>query len=64
MTGVHNLYKMMANGIVKVPAIDINDSITKSKSDNLYDCQESLTDGIKQAADMLIVGEVVVSSGL
>ncbi|KAJ1077102.1 hypothetical protein K5549_021980, partial [Capra hircus] len=47
--GVHNLYKMMANGILKVPAINVNDSVTKSKFDNLYGCRESLIDGIKRA---------------
>uniref|UniRef100_A0A2K5JL86 adenosylhomocysteinase n=1 Tax=Colobus angolensis palliatus TaxID=336983 RepID=A0A2K5JL86_COLAP len=54
MTGVHNLYKMMANGILKVPAISVNDSVTKSKFDNLYGCWESLIDGIKRATDVMI----------
>uniref|UniRef100_A0A8C2R9Q1 Adenosylhomocysteinase n=1 Tax=Capra hircus TaxID=9925 RepID=A0A8C2R9Q1_CAPHI len=53
-TGVHNLYKMMANGILKVPAINVNDSVTKSKFDNLYGCRESLIDGIKRATDVII----------
>ncbi|KAL4698867.1 hypothetical protein H8959_011524 [Pygathrix nigripes] len=57
MTGVHNLYKMMANGIFKVPAINVNDSITKSKFDNLYGCWESLIDGIKRATDVMIAGK-------
>ncbi|KAL6036927.1 hypothetical protein STEG23_015239 [Scotinomys teguina] len=59
-TGVQNLYKMMANGILKVPAINVNDSVTKSKFDNLYDCRESLIDGIKWATDVMIAGKVVV----
>ncbi|KAK7797122.1 hypothetical protein U0070_011687, partial [Myodes glareolus] len=53
-TGVHNLYKMMTNGILKVPAINVNDSVTKSKFDNLYGCWESLIDGIKRATDVMI----------
>ncbi|XP_012859166.1 adenosylhomocysteinase-like [Echinops telfairi] len=56
-TGVHNLYKMKANGILKVPAINVNDSVTKSKFDNLYGCRESLIDGIKRATDVMIVGK-------
>ncbi|EHH19765.1 hypothetical protein EGK_02487 [Macaca mulatta] len=62
-TGVHNLYKMMANGILKVPAINVNDSITKSKFDNLYGCRESLIDGIKRATDVMIAGKVAVVAG-
>ncbi|XP_017727719.1 PREDICTED: adenosylhomocysteinase-like [Rhinopithecus bieti] len=63
MTGVHNLYKMMANGILKVPAINVNDSITKSKFDNLYGCWESLIDGIKRATDVMIAAKVAVVAG-
>ncbi|XP_011814801.1 PREDICTED: adenosylhomocysteinase isoform X1 [Colobus angolensis palliatus] len=62
-TGVHNLYKMMANGILKVPAINVNDSVTKSKFDNLYGCRESLIDGIKRATDVMIAGKVAVVAG-
>uniref|UniRef100_A0A4W5KZS5 adenosylhomocysteinase n=1 Tax=Hucho hucho TaxID=62062 RepID=A0A4W5KZS5_9TELE len=57
-TGVHNLYKMMKNGELKVPAINVNDSVTKSKFDNLYGCRESLIDGIKRATDVMIAGKV------
>uniref|UniRef100_G1RG91 Adenosylhomocysteinase n=1 Tax=Nomascus leucogenys TaxID=61853 RepID=G1RG91_NOMLE len=62
-TGVHNLYKMMANGILRVPAINVNDSVTKSKFDNLYGCRESLIDGIKRATDVMIAGKVAVVAG-
>ncbi|CAD7693428.1 unnamed protein product [Nyctereutes procyonoides] len=62
-TGVHNLYKMMANGKLKVPAINVNDSVTKSKFDNLYGCRESLIDGIKWATDVMIAGKVAVVAG-
>ncbi|KAG8517855.1 Adenosylhomocysteinase [Galemys pyrenaicus] len=62
-TGVHNLYKMMANGVLKVPAINVNDSVTKSKFDNLYGCRESLIDGIKRATDVMIAGKVAVVAG-
>uniref|UniRef100_A0A8C5P1M3 Adenosylhomocysteinase n=1 Tax=Jaculus jaculus TaxID=51337 RepID=A0A8C5P1M3_JACJA len=62
-TRVHNLYKMMANGILKVPAINVNDSVTKSKFDNLYGCRESLIDGIKRATDVMIAGKVAVVAG-
>ncbi|XP_012860158.1 adenosylhomocysteinase-like, partial [Echinops telfairi] len=62
-TGAHNLYKMKANGILKVPAINVNDSVTKSKFDNLYGCRESLIDGIKQATDVMIAGKVAVVAG-
>uniref|UniRef100_A0A8C0KDB0 adenosylhomocysteinase n=1 Tax=Canis lupus dingo TaxID=286419 RepID=A0A8C0KDB0_CANLU len=61
--GVHNLYKMMANGELKVPAINVNDSVTKSKFDNLYGCRESLIDGIKWATDVMIAGKVAVVAG-
>ena len=62
-TGVHNLYKMMQNGTLKVPAINVNDSVTKSKFDNLYGCRESLIDGIKRATDVMIAGKVAVVAG-
>ncbi|XP_025971527.1 adenosylhomocysteinase [Dromaius novaehollandiae] len=62
-TGVHNLYKMKANGTLKVPAINVNDSVTKSKFDNLYGCRESLIDGIKRATDVMIAGKVAVVAG-
>nr|KAF6281897.1 hypothetical protein mPipKuh1_010198 [Pipistrellus kuhlii] len=54
---------MMANGILKVPAINVNDSITKSKFDNLYGCRESLIDGINRATDVMIAGKMVVVAG-
>ncbi len=62
-TGVHRLYQMHARGDLKVPAININDSVTKSKFDNLYGCRESLADGIKRATDVMIAGKVVVICG-
>lgn len=62
-TGVHNLYKMMADGKLKVPAINVNDSVTKSKFDNLYGCRESLVDGIKRATDVMLAGKVAVVAG-
>merc|ERR1712033_70503 len=62
-TGVHNLYKMMKAGKLKVPAINVNDSVTKSKFDNLYGCRESLTDGIKRATDVMIAGKTAVVAG-
>ncbi|KAM9814210.1 adenosylhomocysteinase [Neosynchiropus ocellatus] len=62
-TGVHNLYKMMKSGELKVPAINVNDSVTKSKFDNLYGCRESLIDGIKRATDVMIAGKVAVVAG-
>lgn len=62
-TGVHNLYKMMKAGTLKVPAINVNDSVTKSKFDNLYGCRESLIDGIKRATDVMIAGKVAVVAG-
>ena len=62
-TGVHNLYKMMKNGALKVPAINVNDSVTKSKFDNLYGCRESLVDGIKRATDVMLAGKVAVVAG-
>src|SRR5580698_581502 len=62
-TGVHRLYQMHARGELKVPAINVNDSVTKSKFDNLYGCRESLADGIKRATDVMIAGKVVVIAG-
>jgi len=62
-TGVHNLYKMMEKGELKIPAINVNDSVTKSKFDNLYGCRESLIDGIKRATDVMIAGKVAVVAG-
>ncbi|KAI9261856.1 adenosylhomocysteinase [Helicostylum pulchrum] len=62
-TGVHNLYKMFKNGELKLPAINVNDSVTKSKFDNLYGCRESLVDGIKRATDVMIAGKVSVVAG-
>ncbi|UYV78324.1 AHCY [Cordylochernes scorpioides] len=62
-TGVHNLYKMLKAGQLKVPAINVNDSVTKSKFDNLYGCRESLIDGIKRATDVMIAGKVAVVAG-
>lgn len=62
-TGVHNLYKMMKDGKLKVPAINVNDSVTKSKFDNLYGCRESLIDGIKRATDVMLAGKVCVVAG-
>lgn len=57
-TGVHNLYKMLKEGKLGVPSINVNDSVTKSKFDNLYGCRESLLDGIKRATDVMIAGKV------
>lgn len=62
-TGVHNLYKMLKDGKLKVPAINVNDSVTKSKFDNLYGCRESLIDGIKRATDVMLAGKVCVVAG-
>ena len=62
-TGVHRLYQMMEAGELLVPAINVNDSCTKSKFDNLYGCRESLADGIKRATDVMIAGKVVVVCG-
>jgi len=62
-TGVHNLYKMLEKGLLKIPAINVNDSVTKSKFDNLYGCRESLIDGIKRATDIMIAGKVAVVAG-
>lgn len=62
-TGVHRLYQMMEDGKLLFPAINVNDSVTKSKFDNLYGCRESLADGIKRATDVMIAGKVVVVAG-
>lgn len=62
-TGVHNLEKLLKQGKLKCPAININDSVTKSKFDNLYGCRESLADGIKRATDVMLAGKVVVVAG-
>lgn len=62
-TGVHRLYQMKEKGTLLVPAINVNDSVTKSKFDNLYGCRESLADGIKRATDIMIAGKVVVVLG-
>lgn len=62
-TGVHRLYQMLDEGKLLVPAINVNDSVTKSKFDNLYGCRESLADGIKRATDVMIAGKVVVVAG-
>ncbi len=62
-TGVHRLYRMLEHGELLFPAINVNDSVTKSKFDNLYGCRESLADGIKRATDVMIAGKVVVVCG-
>ena len=62
-TGVHRLYQMLENGELLVPAINVNDSVTKSKFDNLYGCRESLADGIKRATDVMLAGKVAVVCG-
>ena len=62
-TGVHHLYQMIMEQTLKVPAINVNDSVTKSKFDNLYGCRESLADGIKRATDIMIAGKVAVVAG-
>jgi adenosylhomocysteinase len=62
-TGVHRLYKMQQEGKLLVPAINVNDSVTKSKFDNLYGCRESLADGIKRATDVMMAGKVAVICG-
>ncbi|XP_018578993.1 adenosylhomocysteinase isoform X2 [Anoplophora glabripennis] len=62
-TGVHNLYKLFNQGILQVPAIIVNDSVTKSKFDNIYGCRESLIDGIKRATDVMLAGKVCVVAG-
>ena len=62
-TGVHRLYEMAQNGTLLVPAINVNDSVTKSKFDNLYGCRESLVDGIKRATDVMVAGKTAVVCG-
>ncbi|RKP07333.1 Adenosylhomocysteinase [Thamnocephalis sphaerospora] len=62
-TGVHHLYQMLKENKLKVPAINVNDSVTKSKFDNLYGCRESLIDGIKRATDVMVAGKVSVVAG-
>jgi adenosylhomocysteinase len=62
-TGVHRLYQMHQRGELRIPSINVNDSVTKSKFDNLYGCRESLADGIKRATDVMIAGKVVVVAG-
>ncbi|MDR1162414.1 MAG: adenosylhomocysteinase [Candidatus Accumulibacter sp.] len=62
-TGVHRLYQMHQNGELKIPAINVNDSVTKSKFDNLYGCRESLVDGIKRATDVMIAGKIALVCG-
>jgi adenosylhomocysteinase len=62
-TGVHRLYEMMNKGTLLVPAINVNDSVTKSKFDNLYGCRESLADGIKRATDVMLAGKTAVICG-
>jgi adenosylhomocysteinase len=62
-TGVHRLYQMFEKGKLKIPAINVNDSVTKSKFDNLYGCRESLADGLKRATDVMVAGKVVLVAG-
>jgi adenosylhomocysteinase len=62
-TGVHHLYQMLEKGTLKLPAINVNDSVTKSKFDNKYGCRESLVDGIKRATDVMLAGKVAVVAG-
>ena len=62
-TGVHRLYQMHERGDLKIPAINVNDSVTKSKFDNLYGCRESLVDGIKRATDVMVAGKIAVVAG-
>jgi len=62
-TGVHHLHMMLKHGELKVPAINVNDAVTKSKFDNLYGCRESLVDGIKRATDVMVAGKTVVVAG-
>src|SRR5512140_920384 len=62
-TGVHRLYQMHEKGELKIPAINVNDSVTKSKFDNLYGCRESLVDGIKRATDVMVAGKIAVACG-
>src|ERR1051325_5644483 len=62
-TGVNRLYEMMKEGTLKAPAFNVNDSVTKSKFDNLYGCRESLVDGIKRATDVMVAGKIAVVCG-
>ncbi|MDE3020499.1 MAG: adenosylhomocysteinase [Pseudomonadota bacterium] len=62
-TGVHRLYEMLKAGLLKVPSFNVNDSVTKSKFDNLYGCRESLIDGIKRATDVMIAGKICIVLG-
>lgn len=62
-TGVHRLYEMASQGTLKVPAMNVNDSVTKSKFDNIYGCRESLVDGIKRATNVMIAGKIAVVAG-
>merc|ERR1712003_332073 len=62
-TGVHNLYKMQAENKLGLTAINVNDSVTKSKFDNLYGCRESLVDGIKRATDVMLAGKTAICAG-
>merc|ERR1712167_376297 len=62
-TGVHRLYQMMEEGKLLLPAINVNDSVTKSKFDNLYGCRESPVDGIKRATDVMLAGKTAVCAG-
>ncbi len=62
-TGVHRLYQMVENGELKFPAFNVNDSVTKSKFDNLYGCRESLADGIKRGTDVMVAGKIVIICG-
>jgi len=62
-TGVHHLYQMVESGKLKIPAINVNDSVTKSKFDNKYGCRESLVDGIKRATDVMLAGKIAVVAG-
>jgi adenosylhomocysteinase len=62
-TGVHNLEVLLKKGLLKIPAINVNDSVTKSKFDNLYGCRESLADGIKRATNTMVAGKTVVVAG-
>src|SRR5947209_6048733 len=62
-TGVHHLYRMLKANLLLVPAVNVNDSVTKSKFDNLYGCPESLIDGIKRATDVMIAGKIAVVAG-
>ena len=62
-TGVHQLRRMLREGRLKVPAMNVNDSVTKSKFDNLYGCRESLADGIKRATDIMLAGKIAIVCG-